>query len=388
MAEELSISQKASTLCGPIHLKSNITIHLADDSIIKFSKDFDDYLPMVRIRWEGTELMTFSPLIYAYKQENLAIIGKGVLDGQGSNWWTHYKELKSEFNKNRTRNTKYQKEFLRLNNLTEIASETMDMSRIDTAFLRPPFAQPFDSKNILIESVTFKDSPFWNINPVYCENMTIKDVKIDSPFPSPNTDGIDVDSCKDVLISNLICHSGDDCIAIKSGRDLQGRRIGRPTENVLIHNCMMLRGKGGVAIGSEQSGGIRNVTVKDCVFNETSRGIFIKSTRGRGGVVENINFQNITMNAITKEAIHTIMNYFNNKYEPFSERTPVFRDIRYENIRANSNSSVVLLGIQESLLQNIEMKNIEINSESGLVSNFTTNLKLTKFSLKSLKKKY
>ena len=377
-------------LCGPIHLKSNITLHLADNAIIKFSKDFDDYLPMVEMRWEGTVLNNFSPLIYAHKQQNIVIKGKGILEGQGSYWFEEYKKLENEYMKTKKRSTKYQQEFVKVNNLTEIASETLDMSRISVGFLRPPFIQLFDSKNILIEDITLRNSPFWNINPVFCENVVIRGVKIFAPYTMYNTDGIDPDSCKDMLISNVEIDVGDDCIAIKSGRDLQGRRIGRPTENVTITNSKMLKGVSGVAIGSEQSGGVKNITIKDCIFNGTDRGLYIKSMRGRGGIVEDIHYKNISMTNIKYQAI--IIGFWwaagdsPRKVEPFSDKTPVFRDIKFEDIKADvldSKYSVDITGLPESLLTNVELKNINIISENGLSENFTTNLKMVGYSQRS-----
>ena len=227
------------------------------------------------------------------------------------------------------RDDKYQKEFLRLNNLTEIAKETADMKRLNLAFLRPPFIQPFESKNTIIEGVTIKNSPFWNINPVFCQNITIKSVRIEATNPSPNTDGIDPDSCKDAVISNVYFDVSDDCIAIKSGRDGQGRRIGHPTENALITKCHMVSGHGGVSTGSEESGGVRNVTIKNSVIQSTTRGIYIKATKDRGGVVENVYVNNITVHRIKKEALGISLIY-NDKsilepLDPDPKAIPTFR---------------------------------------------------------------
>jgi polygalacturonase len=216
------------------------------------------------------------------------------------------KHLESEYRKNGTRDSEYQKEFLRVNNFTESEILFGSEGRATFGFLRPPFIQILNSKNILIKDVLIRNSPFWNINPVYCENVTITGVRIEAPNPSPNTDGIDPDSCKNVFISNVTFNVGDDCIAIKSGRDIQGRSIGRPTENVMITNCTMFRGMSGVAIGSEESGGVKNVTVKNCVFNGTDRGIRIKATRDRGGIIGNTVFSDIHMNDIRKGVLIAI----------------------------------------------------------------------------------
>jgi len=371
-------------LTGPIHLKSNITLLLADKAIINFSTDFDDYLPMIRMRWEGTVLINFSPLIYAEKVENIAIRGKGIIDGQGKYWWDYKKKLSDELYKTGARDSKWQKEFLRVNNMTELKLEMEDWSRVVLAFLRPPFIQPIDSKNILIENITVRNSPFWNINPVFCENVTIHGVSIEAPYEAGNTDGVDPDSCKNMVISNTRFDVGDDCIAIKSGRDLQGRRIGRPTENLVIKDCLMLRGVSGVAIGSEQSGGVRNVTVSNCIFNGTDRGIFLKSTRGRGGIVEDIRVNNITLKNIRKHAIEMSLYYSKTNKEPFSERTPVFRNIEINHMSGNANQSVILLGLPESLIENVTLSNINITAHDSLNATNTKDLVLNKFTLNSI----
>ena len=214
------------------------------------------------------------------------------------------------------------------------------MTRINVAFLRPPFVQPFESKNILIEDITLKNSPFWNINPVFVNNITIRGVKVEAPYPSPNTDGIDVDSCVDVLIERVSISCGDDCIVLKSGRDLQGRRIGRPTENVVIRDSHMFKGMSGFAIGSQQSGGVRNVKIENIVMNGTDKGVFIKSMRGRGGIVEDIKVRNISMINIKREMVGiTLLIHTNqsdaHKAQPFSERTPVLRDIEFNDLMSD-----------------------------------------------------
>ena len=255
---------------------------------------------------------------------------------------------------------------------------------MNLAFLRPPFIQPFDSKDILIEGVTIKNSPNWNINPVYCENVVIKEVKVEADIPSPNTDGINPDSCKNVYISKVSINVGDDCIAIKSGRDLQGRRIGRPTENVLIENSHMFRGHSGVAIGSEMSGGVKNVTVRNCVFNGTDKGLAIKSTRGRGGIVEDIHFHNISMSDIQKDGILITLSYSSTtRGETFSDSTPVIRNIEFKDIRGSAHNSIVMTGLPESLLDSIKLTDIKFESKNGLTLNYTKNIEIKEYSQKN-----
>jgi len=353
-------------LTGPIHLKSNITLDFGNASV-KFSDDFDDYLPMVKSRWEGTELINFSPLIYANGVENIVIRGHGEIDGQGKKRWDYWLKLAHEF-----KNTghipelsKWQIEFHKLNNVTELPLPD-EPNTLEIGFLRPPFIQLMNSKNILIENLMIKNSPFWTINPVYSENITVRGVNVENPKPSPNTDGIDSDSCKNVLITNCTFSVDDDCIVIKSGRDKQGRRINRPSENHVITNCTTLKGWGGIVIGSEMSGGIRNISVSNLIFNGTDRGIRIKSTRGRGGVVEDIHISNITMKNIHEEAIIIDLLLRHSNPEPVSERTPTFRNIHISGISGNARRAATLRGLPESPLTNITLSNINIESESGI----------------------
>ncbi len=276
-------------LTGPIHLQSHITLYLDAGCVLKFSTNFDDYLPMVPSRWEGIEVTNFSPLIYAQAAENIAIQGRGTLDGQGQAWWKHMSQARSAGNGGQR--DKWQDEFAQLNPHPLVAE---NYKTLEMGFLRPPFFQPYNCTNVLVEGITIINSPFWTLTPLYCENVTVQAVIIHNPV-SPNTDGINPDSCRHVHISNCDISVGDDCITIKSGRDADGRRVGRPAEDYVISNCTMANGHGGVVIGSEKSGGVKNITIANCVFDGTDRGIRIKSARGRGGVVEDVRVSNIVM---------------------------------------------------------------------------------------------
>ncbi|HEY4158346.1 MAG TPA: glycoside hydrolase family 28 protein [Polyangiaceae bacterium] len=355
-------------LTGRILLKSNIALCIDTGTRLKFSSDFDDYLPRVRMRWEGTEIKNFSPLIYAEKAENIAIYGRGVLDGQGEAWWQYIRELKQDFKKTgKWRvDSKWQRDFLAENQQLETELPD-DPSTLHMGFLRPPFIQPVDCKNVSIRDVTIVNSPFWNINPVYCDDVTVVGVTIQNPDDAPNTDGIDPDSCKNVHISDCHISVGDDCICIKSGRDKQGRRINRPAENHTISNCTMLRGHGGVVIGSEMSGGAKKITISNCVFDGTDRGIRIKSTRGRGGVIEDVRVDNIVMKNIREEAITLNMFYTDAPPEPFSARTPVFRNIHISAISGQGKQAGLLLGLAESPLEDVTLRDIDLQTEIGMV---------------------
>ncbi|WP_232834841.1 glycoside hydrolase family 28 protein [Pleomorphovibrio marinus] len=349
-------------LTGAIELKSNLVVHLDAGAVLKFSTDFDEYLPFVEMRWEGTVMKSFSPLIYANEAENITITGRGTIDGQGQAWW---KEMY---------NIKYPEEPQPLNRYQQLwdeqnpdlESEPYYDGTMNLKFFRPPLIQPFRSKNIRIEGVKIINSPFWTINPAFCENVTITGVTILNP-PSPNTDGINPTSCKNVRISDCHISVGDDCITIKSGRDIDGRKWATPTENVTITNCTMLDGHGGVVIGSEVSGDIRKITISNCVFDGTDRGIRLKSARGRGGTVEEIRVDNIVMKNIKDEAI--VMNLFYDKgtsEEPVTERTPTFKNIHISNLTATEvNVAGNIVGISEMPIDNISFSNINMEAKKG-----------------------
>jgi polygalacturonase len=354
-------------LTGPIRLASNITLDVESGAVLRFSSDFDDYLPMVPTRWEGTEVVTFSPLIYGDKVENVAVTGHGLIDGGGEPWWRRHRAIKQELDgpSHRASGSKWQDEFARRN--TDRSDWPDDRRMLEAGFLRPPLIQVRDCRNLSISDVTIKNPPFWTINPVRCDGVNVRGVTIDNPDDSPNTDGIDPDSCRNVHISDCHINAGDDCIAIKSGRDIQGRRIGRATENVTITNCTMLHGHAGVAIGSEMSGGVRRVAISNCVFQGTDRGIRIKSTRGRGGVVEDVRVSNVVMSDIKDEAITLNMFYTEAPPEPLSERTPHFRRIHISGVTASAHQAGTLLGLPEAPLEDVTIDDVQIAADSGLV---------------------
>lgn len=347
-------------LTGPIHLRSHITLYLDAGCVLKFSTNLDDYLPMVPSRWEGIEVTNFSPLIDAQDAEDIAIQGRGILDGQGQAWWKRLSQLKSS-GANQPRD-KWQQEFARLN-LHPLVSE--GYTTLAKGFLRPPFVQPCNCTNVLIEGVTIINSPFWTITPLYCENVTVHAVVIHNP-ESPNTDGINPDSCRHVHISDCHISVGDDCITIKSGRDADGRRVGRPAEDYTISNCTMADGHGGVVIGSEMSGGVKNIAIANCVFDGTDRGIRIKSARGRGGIVEDIRVSNIVMHHIKGEAVVITTFYEKSNPEPVSERTPVFRNIRLSGLMGDAKVAANLTGLSEMPLDNIAFSDIKLDTTKGM----------------------
>lgn len=343
-------------LTGAIHLKSNITIDLEAGAILYFSDNFDDYLPMVPTRYEGIDITSFSPLFYAYKAENITIKGRGVIDGQGKKWWD-YAEGKSRA----SQDSKWQQEFFRLNK--DILKPDQP-GVIERGFMRPPFIQPMYCRNVRIEGITIRNSPFWTVNPEFCDNVTITGVTINNP-KSPNTDGINPESCRNVRISDCHISVGDDCITIKSGKYRAGRQMNVPAENYTITNCTMLSGHGGVVIGSEMSGGVKKITISNCVFDGTDRGIRIKTARGRGGVVEDIRVDNVVMKNIRDQVIVLDMQYAKSEAEPVTERTPRFRNIHFSNITAEGNQAGLLNGLSEMPIENVTFSNINVDTKQG-----------------------
>ncbi len=366
-------------LTGPIKLENNITIDIESGATILFSGEYEEYTPFVEMRYEGVVMKSFCPLFYAYEKENITIKGRGKIDGNGSHWW-HVAWAMDGIEK-------YAPLLNRVAPLQELwdkenpnlkIEEKSDWKRtLAKKFFRPPFIQMYKSKNILIEGITIVNSPFWTINPEFCENVSVKGVSIFNPY-SPNTDGINPSSCKDVHISDCHISVGDDCITLKSGRDLQGREYATPCENVTITNCTMLAGHGGVVIGSEMSGDVRKITISNCIFDGTDRGIRIKSTRGRGGIVEEIRVSNVVMKNIKKEAITLNLFYSNVPAEPISERTPIFRNIHFSNITGSDiNAACTIWGIEEAPISNITFTDVNIDAQTGFDINKSKDLTFT-----------
>ncbi len=320
---------------GAIHLKSNVNLHLADGAILKFSTNPADY-PLAFTRWEGVECMNYSPLIYAFEQENIAITGSGVLDGQSThdNWW--------DWNDHNT-DRALRKQVPDRKKLMEMGDNNVPVAeRIfgQGTLLRPNFIQPYRCHNVLIEGVTITNSPMWEINPVLCKNLTIKGVTINSY--GPNNDGCDPESCQDVLIEGCTFATGDDCIAIKSGRNNDGRRVNVASENIIIKDCHMKDGHGGVVLGSECSGHIRNVFVENCHMDspQLDRALRFKNNAVRGGILENVFMRNVQIGAV-KEAIITI----DLAYEEGAngEFMPVVRNVQLDNVTSNNSPRVMFI---------------------------------------------
>lgn len=341
-------------LTGAIHLKSNVNLHVSKNATLLFSTDTKKYLPVVYTRFEGVECLNYSPFIYAYELENIAITGGGTLDGQASddNWWSWKGKKEHGWNDGEPNANEDVKA------LYQMAEDGVPVEqRIfgEGHFLRPNFIQPYKCKNVLIDSVTIRRSPMWEIHPVLSLNVTIQNVTVISH--GPNNDGCNPESSKNVLIKNCYFDTGDDCIAIKSGRNADGRRLNMPSENIIIQGCTMKDGHGGVVIGSEMSGNCRNVFVEDCVMDSPNleRALRIKTNSRRGGVVENIFMRNITVGEVSEAVIIVTYNYGEGDTGQF---TPVVRDIFVSNVTSRkSKYAISLAGYERSPVTNLNLNN-------------------------------
>lgn len=348
-------------LTGSIFLKSNICFEVFPGAELIFNDDIEN-CPIVDGRWEGIERRVYAALFTGHHLENVSIVGRGKINGQGEKWWKAYEETFA----------------LRRNNgITEREPENPPGSPLKVP--RPRLINLYHCKNVLISELTFIDSPSWTIHPVYCENVVVEKISIIQPYESPNTDGINPESCKNVRISNCFVDCGDDCITIKSGYNEDGRRVGIPCENIAINNCTFAHGRSAVGIGSEMSGGVKNVTISNCVFNGTLRGIRLKTNRARGGTVENYRADNIVMtNVETAISIDMYYGRRDGREYPVTEKTPVFRNIHLSNIIATEvKKSVDVTGLPESWLQDFSITNSTFRSKEGMSFSYVDGLRLS-----------
>jgi polygalacturonase len=343
---------------GPIHLKSNVNLHISKGATILFSTVPDDYMPLTFTRWEGVELMNYSSLIYALDQENIAITGEGTLDGQATskNWWPW--KGKKEYGWKPGLPNQNDKSRPALFEMGEKNIPVSERKFGKGHFLRPQFVQPYRCKNVLIEGITIINSPMWILNPVLCENVTIKGVRVETH--GPNNDGCDPESCKNLLIKDCFFNTGDDCIALKSGRNAEGRRMGIPCENVIIQNCTMLDGHGGVVIGSEISGGAKNIFAENCSMDspELERVLRIKTSSMRGGVIEKIYVRNMKVGQVKAQVVLATM-----FYEDSGAYVPTIRDIEVKDIHVKDGgkTGILMEAYKSSPIKNFKLTNITID---------------------------
>jgi polygalacturonase len=323
-------------LTGALELKSGVELHLDAGATLLFSREPRDYLPLVLTRFEGVELMNYRPFLYAFEQQDLAITGAGTLDGQAdeAHWWPW---------KGRRGDAAGPSQTPARARLLELAARGVPVAeRVfgEGHYLRPNFIQPYRCKNVLIEGVRIVASPMWEIHPVLSTNVTVRGVTIDSH--GPNNDGCDPESCRDVLIEGCRFDTGDDCIALKSGRNEDGRRVNVPVENVVVRDCVMQDGHGGVVIGSEISGGARNVFAERCRMSSPrlDRALRIKTNSVRGGVVEHVYMRDVAVGEVA-EAVLTV-NFFYEEGDTGSF-PPVVRDVELRRVTSTRSAHALLL---------------------------------------------
>jgi len=387
-------------LTGPIVLRSNINLHAEAGSLVIFSKDQDDY-PLVATSFEGLNTYRCQSPISGRNLENVAITGTGTFDGSGEAWRPVKKSkmtdpqwkalIKSGGALSDNGQTWYpsaesKKADVIRGNFNVPDYTTKEQFQTVKAFMRPVMVSLISCKKVLLDGPTFQNSPAWNLHPLMCEDVTLRNLNVRNPWFSQNGDGLDLESCKNAVIYNNIFDVGDDAICFKSGKDKQGRERAMPTENVIVKNNVVYHGHGGFVVGSEMSSGVRNVHVSDCTFMGTDIGLRFKSNRGRGGVVENIWISNIDMINIPTQAISFNLFYGGNspvleadqsastearieKIMPVNEETPAFKNIFMKNITvAGADEALVLQGLPEMNLQNVKLENSSLRAQKGISS--------------------
>lgn len=392
---------------GPIVFRDNIELYLDENAILLFSNNTADY-PLQEVTFEGLNTWRCQSPISAHHLKNVAITGKGIIDGNGDAWravkrgkmapddWK--KLVRSGGILSEDGDTWYPSESYKFGattgadqNVSTWATTREDFERMHD-FLRPVMVQIHYCENVLLEGVTFQNSPAWNIHPAMCTNLVVNDIFVRCPWYAQNGDGIDIESCKNVVVTNSVFDVGDDGICIKSGKDEAGRKRGIPCENIIVDNCAVYHGHGGFVVGSEMSGGVKNVWVSNCKFSGTDVGLRFKSTRGRGGVVGNIYISQIAMNNIATEPLLFDLFYGGKSasealadgdeaeltdlaLKPVDETTPQFRDIFICDVWCNGARRAMLFnGLPEMNVENVQLENVAIRADLGAQINESTNV--------------
>jgi polygalacturonase len=358
---------KGEFITGAIHLRTHVNLHVSEGATIRFTRDTSKY-PLVLARFEGMELMNFSPFIYAYEQQNIAVTGAGTIDGNADNehWW-NWKPL-----------TRPSKDPAKKNDrdlLFDMAEAGVPVEKRvfgEGKHLRPNFIEPTRCQNVLIEGVTLLNSPMWQVHPVACTNVTVRNLTIHANG-GPNTDGCDPESCTDVLIKDCFFDTGDDCIAIKAGRNADGRRLHTPTQNVVIQGCHMKDGHGGVTVGSEITGGVRNVFAEKCQMDSPHLNIAVrlKNNSMRGGVLENIHVRDITIGQVSDAVV--AIDFF---YEegPNGKFPPVVRNVTIQNVTAKkARYGLYLRGFENAPIEQVRL--VDCDFEGVAQGNVIENVK-------------
>lgn len=371
------IIPKGVFFTGAIHLKSNIHVHLEEGAILSFSTDEADYMPLVQTHWEGMEIMNFSAPIFASNCENIAITGKGLIEGNASwdNWWEWSEKEWHKLPKNRPR-------LMEMNR----KGVPVEERKFGAGYhLRPNFIQFYKCKNILLQDFTIQHSPMWNIHTILSENITVDGIKVNAPYESPNTDALDFESSKNILVENCTFDVGDDCITIKSGRNQDGRRINTATENLIARNCYIKNGRGGIVMGSEITGGARNIYMENCKMDSPNlnRAVRIKSSEVRGGLIEDVFVRDIEIGRVGGPILNIDLHYGVREAERTGELfIPRCRNVFLENISCEAADHAWYIdGYQQEPVRNVFMRAISIKK----VSNPIVQKHLNNFSLENVR---
>lgn len=356
------IVPRGTYLTGPIHLRSRVNLHLEEGAVVRFMTDPGRYLPLVFTRWEGVECMNYSPLIYAFDQTDIAVTGSGTLDGgAGPTAWWPWKGKKEDGWREGMPHQKMGRDSLFSMGQRGVPVEKR---RMGAGFqLRPSFIEPYRCRNILIEGITIINSPMWEIHPVLSQNITVKDVRITSH--GPNNDGCNPESCRDVWITGCTFDTGDDCIAIKSGRNNDGRRVNVPSENIVIQDCVFKDGHGGVTIGSEISGGVRNVFTERCAFESPVlySALRLKNNRMRGGTIEQVYMRDVTVGLVDRAVVDIDLFYEEGRSGDFM---PHIRDIRVQRMTVDRcRTALNLVGYDDGPLRDILLEDCTFRNVSA-----------------------
>lgn len=353
---------------GPIHMQSNVELHLEDGATLSFTTERECYLPPVLINYEGIRCYNYSPLIYGNGLENVAITGNGKLEGNGKAWWDWAATTLDG------RNRLYRM-------MVDTPPEQRIFAREEDA-LRSPFIQILNSRGVLVEDVYIHDSPFWTVHIAWCENVTVRGITVENQTVSPNTDGVNIDACNRVLVENCTLKTmGDDMFCLKSGRNEDGRAVGKACENVVIRNCRGI-GKsrsGGIVIGSEMSSSVRNILAHDCEFEDNANCIRIKSKDGRGGVVENIEYRNLKMKKGTR-GINLSFRYSceatDDPVEP-GKYLPTIRNVYFEGITCDDvKTGITVEGIPGAEMSEIYFKDVTMYAQTCMTADTVLGLNL------------
>lgn len=357
---------------GPLRLPDNTTLRIESGATLTFIPRFELY-PPVQTRWEGQECYGMHPCIFVSGASNVSIEGGGIIDGSGEPWW-------EELRRRRAAGETYPKrpQELMLADLNgEVSAANSGGGGREMQFLRPPLIQFFHASRSVVRDVSCQNTPFWNTHIVYSDEVDIDSVTFRSPEDSPNTDGLNIDSSSNVRIRSCHFDLGDDCIGLKSGSGPDGLRVGRPTENVTITGCTMQRGHGGVVIGSETAGGVRNVAVSACVFDGTDRGIRIKSRRGRGGTIESVVFSGISMRNVIAPIVMNLFyrcgsgegdeELFLDEAKACGPETPAIRNVSISGVVATGvrGAAGVIAGLPESPVRDVSISNVIVSLAPG-----------------------